>query len=195
MVAGPPPDLEEQTRALCELLNAYGVDYLVLGSMAGRLQGADVRTLDVDVAPRRDEDNLERLADALNVLRPRWRSDDFPEGFKIDGRLEPDHFLRAPMAVGLLTRLGRLDVVFHIDGFEGVAYDALAPRAVRVVVGDVEMLVSAVEDIITSKRAAGREKDRAHLPALERLAEQLAALRPPSVEPPTTKGVEPEFGP
>ena len=187
--------MEEQARALCELLNAYGVDYLVLGSMAGRLQGADLRTLDVDVAPRRDEANLERLADALNVLRPRWRSDDFPDGFKIDGRLEPDHFLRAPMAVGLLTGLGRLDVVFHVDGFEGVAYDALAPRAVRIVVGDVEILVSAVEDVITSKRAAGREKDRAHLPALERLAEQLA-LRPPSVDPPTTtKGVEPELGP
>lgn len=195
MVVGPPPDLEEQTRAVCELLNAYGVDYLVLGSMAGRLQGADLRTLDVDVAPRRDEENLERLASALNVLRPRWRSDDVPEGFKIDGRLEPDHFLRAEMAVGLVTRVGRLDVVFRIDGFDGVAYDALVPRAVRIAVGDVEILVSAVDDIITSKRAAGREKDRAHLPALERLAEQLAALRAPSVEAQTTKGVEPELGP
>jgi hypothetical protein len=195
VVAEPPPDLEAQTRALCELLNAYGVDYLVLGSMAGRLQGADVRTLDVDVAPRRDPENLERLADALNVLRPRWRSDDVSEGFKIDGRLEPDHFLRAPMVVGLVTRLGRLDIVFHVDGFDGVAFDALAPRAVRIVVGDVEMLVSAVEDVITSKRAAGREKDRAHLPALERLAERLAAQRPPSVEPEPRKGVEPELGP
>jgi integrase len=103
VVAGPPPDLEEQGRALCELLNAYGVDYLLLGSMAGRLQGADLLSLDVDVAPRRSD--LERLANALNVLRPRWRSDDFPDGFKIDGRLEGEgltfHHLRHS-AVGFL---------------------------------------------------------------------------------------------
>jgi len=89
-VAGePPPDLEEKARAFCDVLNAYDVSYVLVGSMAARLQGARVATIDIDVAPAPAEDNLQRLADALNTLRPRWRIENRPEGAKIDGRLEP----------------------------------------------------------------------------------------------------------
>ena len=47
--------------------------------------------------------------------------------------MEPRHFGGDPLAVGLVTRLGQLDVVFRIDGFPGNAYEALAPRAVILV--------------------------------------------------------------
>lgn len=119
MAAEPPPDpTDEQAQALCEVLNAYGVAYLVLGSMAARFQGARVMTQDIDVAPAPSGTNLQRLADALNSLRPRWRVKERTEGWKIDGRLEPRHFTGNQLAVGLVTRLGDLDVVFRIDGFE-----------------------------------------------------------------------------
>lgn len=179
------------------MLNDYGVSYLVLGSMAARFQGAMLTTVDIDVAPAPTPDNLQRLADALNTLRPRWRIEDRPEGAKIDGRLEPRHFLGDPLAVGLLTRLGRVDVVLRIDGFDGNAYEALAPRAVSLHLGDVEIRVGAVEDIVTSKRAAGRRKDLEHLPILERLLAE-RRLSPPEVEltpPARDLGAEPDFGP
>lgn len=168
----PPPDLEAQARELCEVLDAYGTSYLLLGSMAARLQGAEVTTVDIDVAPAPAPDNLQRLADALNTLRPRWRLENRPEGAKIDGPLEPRHFLGDPLAVGLTTRLGRIDVVFRIDGFAGNAYDALAPRAVTLRLDDREIRVAAVVDLLISKRAAGRAKDLDHLPALEQLLEE-----------------------
>jgi hypothetical protein len=170
VVGEPPPDLKEQARALCEVFNAYGVTYLVLGSMAARLHGARVTTVDIDVAPAPSEANLQRLADALNTLQPRWRIDDRSEGPRIDGGLEPRHFLGDPLAVGLVTRLGRLDVVFHINGFEGNAYEALAPRAGVLNIDDVSITIGALDDLITSKRAARRQKDLDHLPELERLA-------------------------
>lgn len=178
MVNEPPPDLREQARALCEVLNAYGVTYLVLGNMAARLHGAQVTTVDIDLAPAPSEANLQRLADALNTLRPRWRIDDRVEGPRIDGRLEPRHFLGDPLAVGLSTRLGHLDVVFRIDGFEGNAYEALVPRAVVIDIDDVNITIGALPDLITSKRAARRQKDLEHLPELERLAAERGEQEP-----------------
>jgi hypothetical protein len=66
----------------------------VFGSFAGRLQGAPLRTLDIDVVPEASAANLQRLCDALNSLQPRWRVDDVSAGLNIDGgRLEPRHIL------------------------------------------------------------------------------------------------------
>lgn len=197
MVGEHPPDLEEKARALCEVLNAYSVDYVVLGSLAARLQGVQVTTVDIDVAPAPAADNLERLADALNTLRPRWRIENRPEGAKIDGRLEPRHFVGDPLAVGLTTRFGSLDVVFQINGFEGNAYEALVPRALTLMVQDVQVPVVTVEDIVTSKRAAGRRKDLDHLPILERfLAERRRPLPDVELRPPGPDlGAEPDLGP
>ena len=36
---------------LCQALDEHGVEYLVFGSFAGRLQGADLETVDVDLVP------------------------------------------------------------------------------------------------------------------------------------------------
>ena len=44
----------------------------------GRLNGAPVETVDVDVVPAPMVDNLTRLAEALNLLRPRWRVEGIP---------------------------------------------------------------------------------------------------------------------
>lgn len=50
---------------------------------------------------------------------PRWRVESIPEGMKIDGGLEARHFLGDSAAIGLVTRLGRVDVVLEPRGFEG----------------------------------------------------------------------------
>ena len=136
--------------------------------MAGRLQGANLETFDVDVVPERTQENLQRLADALNTLRPRWRPTDITEGLKIDGRLEARHFQGDSMAVGLVTRVGYLDVLLTPAGFEA-GYAALAPRAVTITIDGVDIRVGAIEDLIVSKRLVRRAKDLQHLPALEQL--------------------------
>jgi hypothetical protein len=58
----------------------------------------------------------------------------------------------------LVTAAGRLDVTFHPSGTEG--YDDLASGAVRFEVFGTELLVARLEDIIRSKEAADRPKDR-----------------------------------
>ena len=166
MADEPRPDPEEQVAALCRVLNEHGVDYLVFGSFAGRLHGADVHTRDVDVVPRADPANLQRLADALNALRPRWRVDEEGPGMKVDGKVQPKHFEGEIPAIGLVTQFGYVDVLLHPKGFER-GYEDLAPNSVVVAVEGVEVRVGALADLIRSKGLLGRQKDRNHLPLLQ----------------------------
>lgn len=161
-----PGDEEEHLRQLCQVLNGHRVDYVIFGSFAGRLQGALLRTVDVDVVPEMSEENLERLCDALNSLDPRWRIDDVSEGVRIDGRrLEPRHIRSSSVAIGLVTKAGLVDLVVEPKGFES-GYDALVGGAVVVDVAGTTVRVGALRDLITSKQLLDREKDREHLPLL-----------------------------
>jgi len=61
--------------------NRHGVDYVVIGAFAAIAQGAPLEaTHDVDVTPRRDKDNLQRLSEALQELDAGIRVDDLDEG-------------------------------------------------------------------------------------------------------------------
>ncbi len=166
MADSPEAADEARIKALCDVLNAHDVDYVVFGSFAGRLQGVPLRTLDVDLVPERSPGNLQRLCDALNSLDPRWRVDDVSAGLKIDGRrLEPRHILGSSIAIGLVTDAGLVDIVLEPKGFER-GYDDLATSAVIVNVDGTEIAVGALRDLIRSKELLDREKDREHLPLL-----------------------------
>lgn len=156
----------------------------MFGSQVARLNGVPLETLDVDVVPERNRDNLDRLAAALNSLRPRWRVDEVPGGMKIDGALEARHFLGDSIAVGVLTAVGPVDVVLEPKGYEG-GYTALAPDSTTVRRGDVVIQVGALVDLVRSKELLGREKDLQHLAVLY---EQRPELSLPEI------GQEPDRG-
>jgi hypothetical protein len=61
---------ERLLRSLAE----HEVEFCVIGAVAAWLQGNPSVTLDLDVMPRRELDNAERLAAALNALVPRGRA-------------------------------------------------------------------------------------------------------------------------
>jgi hypothetical protein len=54
-----------QARPLLEALERHGVDFVVVGGVAGLAQGSSYPTFDLDVAYSREAANLRRLADAL----------------------------------------------------------------------------------------------------------------------------------
>lgn len=153
-------------------LSRHRVAYVLVGGAAAVVHGSTLTTEDVDVTPNRDRQNLDRLAAALRELKARIRTSNEPEGvaFPIDGA-----FLAAiPLMLNLVTDAGDVDITLAPSGFpEG--YETLAPRAVEVDFGDgVTVLVAALDDIITSKRAANRPKDLAALPYLDALADEIA---------------------
>ncbi|MFN2504924.1 MAG: hypothetical protein ABR540_11995 [Acidimicrobiales bacterium] len=176
-----PADPDRQLEKLCRILNYFRVGYIVFGSHVARLNGVPVETVDVDVVPARMVDNLTRLAEALNLLRPRWRVEGIPEGMKIDGGLEARHFLGDSAAIGLVTRLGRSNVVLEPRGFEA-GYSALMAGSTRVRRGDVEIRVGGLADLIRSKELLRRAKDIEHLAVLYERFPELATESQP--EPP-----------
>jgi predicted nucleotidyltransferase len=60
----------------------------------------------------------------------------------------------------------QLDFMPKLDGVR--SFEGLRARAINVKFGSHELKVAKLDDIIKSKRAAGRERDRAVLEILER---------------------------
>jgi hypothetical protein len=71
--------------------------------------------------------------------------------------------------LNLRTPYGDLDLTFTPEGTHG--YPDLARHAVRRSIGAVSVQIASLDDVMRSKRAAGRGKDLEALPELYRLAE------------------------
>lgn len=153
---------------IIRVLDSHGVRYVLIGGMAATLHGADYVTSDLDITPAQEADNLERLSAALTDLRARIRVDDPPEGlpFAHDGQS-----LAAAGVWNLVTRAGDLDISFVPSGTSG--YADLRRDAINVTIHGTTVTVASLADVVRSKQAAGRSKDRAALPMLRKLLEQL----------------------
>jgi hypothetical protein len=152
---------------LLRVLNRHGVVYVIVGGLAAIAHGSTLPTEDVDVAPARDRANLDRLGAALREIGARLRTGHDPAGveFPCDGAF----FAAQPTMLNLVTDLGDIDLTIAPTGFPG-GYDDLIVDAIAVDLGDGVMTrIASLDDVISSKRAAGRHKDLAALPYLEAL--------------------------
>lgn len=154
---------------LLATLNDHGVAYVVIGGIAAVLHGSPLRTDDADICPAHTLENLERLAAALAELDARIALPEEPEG--VDFPHDPEVIGRVEIW-NLITRFGRFDLSFCPSGTGG--YEDLRRRAEILDLGEgVEVPVASLLDVIRSKEAAGRAKDRRMLPTLRRLLEDL----------------------
>ena len=161
------PEPEFAPERLLATLHAHGVRCVLMGGFAAVVYGSPFVTTDVDVVPASDADNLGRLSDALGELHAKvWTASD-PDGLSFDHSVAS---LGAVRVWNLVTDHGRLDITFEPSGTQG--YDDLARDAVHLVVLGTEVDVASLADVIRSKEAAGRDKDRLVLPTLRRLAEE-----------------------
>jgi hypothetical protein len=148
---------------LLRVLIENRVVFILIGGLAATVHGSPYATVDVDVVPQRDLRNLGRLSDALRQLSARvYVSPEKALPFTHDARS-----LAEVDVWNLSTAHGGLDITFTPAGTQGFA--DLAERAEWVDIGGVEVLVAALDDVVRSKAAAGREKDRVVLPTLRRL--------------------------
>jgi hypothetical protein len=147
------------------------VDFVLVGGMAAVLHGDVGVTIDLDIVPEREPDNLDRLAEALRALGARIRTSGEPKGvaFDVSGRFLRN--LAAESILNLTTGAGDLDLTFRPSGTQGYAdllRDAVQIEAAR----GVRIWLASLADVIRSKQAADREKDRLALPRLRRLLER-----------------------
>jgi hypothetical protein len=156
-------DPERLLRTLAE----HDVEFCVIGALAAWLQGSPAVTLDLDVMPRRDLDNADRLAAALNSVGVKTQGGD-------DGPLE----LGGGDFLGWDTQrfetdAGPVDVVPRaagIGGFEDVA-------TIELRLGDLAVRVLTIDEVIASKEKLARPKDTAAFPALYATREALRRRR------------------
>lgn len=158
----PEPELAPEP--MLAVLRDHGVRFVMVGGFAAVIHGSPYVTTDVDIVPERTEENVERLSRALEAMHAKvWTSSE-PEGLAFG------HDARSLLEVNvwnLVTNHGRLDLTFAPSGTAG--YDDLARDAVKLTILGVEVDVASLADVIRSKEAAGREKDRLVLPVLRRI--------------------------
>ena len=148
-----PQPFTDREAALLRALVEEGVDFLIVGLSAAALQGAPAVTQDVDLW-------------VADLSDPRFRRALRKAGVAY---IAPTAST-PPLLAGAGAEL--FDLVVHMHGLE--SFDREAGRAVSVRLGDVDVPVLPLERIIASKKATGRPKDRAILPALE---DALKAIR------------------
>lgn len=157
------PTHDIDARRMIDTLNRHEVEYVVIGGFAIELWDVAVPpTQDVDVTPAMTVSNLQRLCDALNELHPAIRlSRSAP--IPVPGGLTPALFTQMTV-LNLATDVGPLDVTVSPAGVGG--YDELAEGAFDLEYQGVPVPTAALEDVLRSKEAAGREKDLKTIPAI-----------------------------
>lgn len=144
--------LNSDFKEFAQLLNAHGVEYLVVGGYALAAHGHPRYTGDLDVWYRSDPANLARLESVLKAF-----------GFGAFGITSSD--LSSP---GNVLQLGypprRIDLLADIDGVE---FTDCWIRRDKVEWDGVTLPLIGLADFKANKRASGRLKDLADLEDLD----------------------------
>lgn len=154
MTPEPPLDAERILRALAE----HQVEYVLIGGLAVQTHGHVRTTNDADLIPEPDPANLDRLAAALRSLDARPLNPGV-ENTEITGATLPTATIWQ-----FETRDGGVDVIHDAPG--AGPFQELSERALRVQLGDVEVPVVGLDDLIRMKLARGRPLDLADVAAL-----------------------------
>ena len=148
-----------------------GADVIVIGGIGAILHGSPMATHDVDVVPTLQQASLAALALALGDLNAKIMSHEAPAGpVRVDWTAKDLHRWIVDFRwLNLMTDYGQLDLIHRPGGTSG--YNDLARGARMISLGDVSIKVAALEDIIRSKEAVARPRDREQLPTLRLLLE------------------------
>jgi hypothetical protein len=138
--------IAEDQLELLRALKRHGVDFVVVGGVAAQVHGWGGTTADLDITVSRDESNFQRLERALASV---GAVAGLPGGF----------------GTSFQTRHGRLEVLRRADGV-GEYANWLHKASSEELEDGLTVVVAAPDDILRSKEAAGRDKDRAVLPQM-----------------------------
>lgn len=141
---------------IAELLERHGLEAVLIGNAAAALQGAPVTTVDFDFLFRRTPANVRKLRAIAAELQAVLMKPYYPASGWLRVSRDDD---------GL-----QLDFMGEIDGIR--SFEGLRKRALEVPLGEARILVAGLADIIKSKKAAGRPRDIAVLPVLEKVLEE-----------------------
>lgn len=147
---------KSQFEQIVEVLHRHHVEFIVIGGQAETLYGSPRVTYDTDLCYRRTPQNLDHLAAALLELRPTLRGAPVDLPFRIDSQ---------SLALGsnftFDTPCGPLDLLGWVEPLGD--FNVLARRCATLPLGDHELHVIGLDDLIAIKQHIQRPKDRESL--------------------------------
>jgi len=176
MTGGPPNAEDEASRVrplkpepLLAVLTSHEVDFLVVGGFAVSAHGFSRATKDIDICPNPTEENLARLAAALEELEAKSIGlDEFAGEFDLRPDLEG---LKMEGNWTLITPHGRLDVLQSFsfaDAADGEGtYKDLLPHAIERPFFGHRVRFCGYEALLRMKRAANRSQDLVDIESLK----------------------------
>jgi predicted nucleotidyltransferase len=138
--------LPDDFRDFLNSLNKNNVKYLLLGGWAVGIYGAPRATADLDVFIAIDDENIGKLQKAL---------------YEFGAPTVPnDHFKE----IGKIYRMGRSPIRIEIiNQASGIDFKNCYQNRKILTVDDMDIPVIGINDLLTNKKAAGRDKDNADL--------------------------------
>ena len=141
---------------LLSILNAHGVKYLIAGAYAVAIYAQPRATKDLDILVKPEAENAEALFAALSEFGAPLQN------------VKPADFQQA----GVFFRIGRepvsIDILTEIPGID---FDSAWQQRVQEIFDEQRNLPAnflSRNDLLASKRAAGRYQDLADVDAIER---------------------------
>jgi hypothetical protein len=153
MVGEPLPPRPPDLNRLLEPLVRHGVDFVLIGGMAGLAQGSNYPSYDLDIVYSRRRDNIARMVAALGELDVRLRGAPPEIEFILDQRT-----IENGANFPFVTPFGDFDVLGDVAGLKG--FDEVATGAEEKEIAGLPILVASIDHLIAMKRAANRPKDR-----------------------------------
>jgi len=128
------------------------LDAVMIGGAAAMIHGAPVMTLDVDFMLKKTDENYRKLAALAQRMNCRF----------IEMKLLNDNYM---YRFEHRTEPLLIDFLFAPAGIE--SFEAVKANGTDIFFGKHPLRIAALEDILASKRAAGRPKDLVSIPILE----------------------------
>jgi hypothetical protein len=131
----------------------HGVDFVVVGGMAGTVHGSSYPSYDLDIAYARDRANLERLVAALTEIGVTLRGAPSDLPFQLDVQT-----LTNGANFSFVTPYGDFDVLADAGGIR--SYEELRSASRAEEISGLEVRIASLDHLIAMKRAANRTKDK-----------------------------------
>jgi predicted nucleotidyltransferase len=164
-----PPKAPDLRRLLGPLVS-HGVDFVLIGGMAGIARGSNYPSYDLDIAYARDAANVKRLVAALDEIEVRLRGAPSDLPFQLDERT-----IENGANFTFVTPFGDLDVLADVAGIR--SYEELTLAAEERDVFGYSVRIASLSHLIAMKRAANRPKDRNMLEEYLVLADRLRRVQ------------------
>ncbi len=163
--------VELNYQAIFSEFTMLGIDYLVVGGLAVNFHGVPRMTYDIDLMVLLESKNILKLVSQLTQwgykpkvpVEPRDLADETMRNSWIR-----DKGMKALNFYSEKLPIGEIDIVLESP----IPYQELKGRSVKIELGEIQVPLISIQDLIELKVRAGREQDLADVKHLRRILEK-----------------------